>query len=131
MGAYNRVWMAVLVLIHLGISMIHGTAHSNARVTLSTAGNVFVFAVILAGPLIGLVLLWPAERLGLWLIALTMGAGLVFGVINHFVLSSPDQVAHVNPQFRSVFATTAVLLAVTEAACAGLALLALRRRRVG
>ena len=131
MGAYNRVWIAVFVLIHLGISMIHGTAHTNARVTLSTAGNVFVFAVILAGPLIGLVLMWPAERLGLWLIALTMVASLVFGVINHFVLSSPDQVAHVNPQFRSVFATTAVLLAVTEAVCAGLALHALRRRRVG
>ena len=119
------------MLIHLGISIIHGTAHSNARVTLSTAGNVFVFAVILAGPLIGLVLLWPAERLGLWLIALTMGASLVFGVINHFVLSSPDHVAHVDPQFRSLFATTAVLLAVTEAACAALAVHALRGRRVG
>lgn len=123
--------MAVFVLIHLGISVIHGTAHSNARVNLSTAGNVFVFTVILAGPLIGLVLLWPAERLGLWLIALTMWASLVFGVINHFVLSSPDHVAHVDPQFRSLFTTTAVLLAVTEAVCAGLAVHALRGRRVG
>jgi hypothetical protein len=129
--AYSRAWMTVFVLIHLGISIIHGTAHSNARVTLSTAGNVFVFAVILAGPLIGLVLLWLAERLGLWLIALTMGASLVFGVINHFVLSSPDHVAQVDPQFRSLFTTTAVLLAVTEAACAWLAVHALRGRRIG
>jgi hypothetical protein len=54
-----------------------------------------------------------------------------FGVINHFVLSSPDHVAHVDPQFRSLFTTTAVLLAVTEALCVGLDVHALRGRRLG
>jgi hypothetical protein len=125
------MWMAAFVLVHLVISIIHGPAHSNARVTLSTAANIFVFVVIVAGPLIGLVLMWPAKRLGSWLIALTMGGALVFGVINHFVLSSPDHVAHVDPQFRWLFTTTAVLLAVTEALCVGLAVHALRGRRIG
>src|SRR4030095_15671034 len=92
-GSSNWMWMAAFVLVHLVISIIHGTAHSNARVTLSTAANIFVFVVIVAGPLIGLVVMWPAKRLGSWLIALTMGGALVFGVINHFVLSSPDHVA--------------------------------------
>lgn len=123
--------MAAFVLLHLAISIVHGTAHANARVPLSTAANVFVFAVILAGPLVGLVLMWPAERLGLWLIALTMAGALVFGIVNHFVLSSPDHVAHVDPQFRPLFATTAVLLAVTEALGSGLAVYSLRGRRLG
>jgi Na+/proline symporter len=88
-----------------------------------------VFTIILAGPLIGLALMWPAERAGSWLIALTMGAAFVFGVINHFVLSSPDHVAHVDPQFRLLFTTTAVLIAVTEALSFGLAVQLLRQRR--
>ena len=123
--------MAAFVLLHLAISIVHGTAHANARVPLSTAANVFVFAVILAGPLVGLVLMWPAERFGLWLIALTMAGALLFGIVNHFVLSSPDHVAHVDPQFRPLFATTAALLAVTEAFGSGLAVYSLRGRRLG
>jgi hypothetical protein len=73
-----------------------------------------VYIVILAGPLIGLALTWWTPRLGGWLIALSMAASLMFGLVNHFVLASPDHIAHVNPQWRSLFATTAVLLAVTE-----------------
>lgn len=72
-------------------------------------------------------LTWPAERLGGWLIAITMTSSL-FGVVNHFVLVSPDHVAHVDPQWRGLFTTTAVLLAVTEALGAGLAIGLLRRR---
>jgi hypothetical protein len=47
-----------------------------------------------------------------------MAASLVFGVVNHFLLASPDHVSHVAQQWRTLFATTAVLLALTEAATA-------------
>ena len=49
------------------------------------------------------------------------GRSLVFGVVNHFLLESPDHVAQVAAQWRVLFGTTAVLLAVTEALGSGLA----------
>jgi len=115
-------WLAAAVVAHLVVSLVHGSAHARADVPLSQAATLFVFAVILAGPVVGLALTWPAARLGSWLIAVTMAASLVFGLVNHFVLASPDHVAHVNPEWRPLFATTAVLLAVTEALGSGLAL---------
>jgi hypothetical protein len=111
----NWMWMVGVVLAHILISVVHGSAHTNAHVALSPAGNVFVFGVILAGPLVGLGLMWPYRRLGAALVAVTMAGALIFGVVNHFVLSSPDHVAQVDLQWRPLFATTAVLLAVTEA----------------
>lgn len=120
-------WLAAAVLVHLVVSFIHGAAHAGAHVPLSRAANLFVYVVILAGPLIGLALTWPAERIGSWLIAATMSGSLVFGVVNHFVLDSADHVGHVDAQWRPLFATTAVLLAATETLAVGLA----RRNAVG
>jgi Na+/proline symporter len=53
---------------------------------------------------------------------------LVFGFVNHFVFSSPDHVAHVARPWRPLFATTAVLLALTEALGSGLAIRLARER---
>jgi hypothetical protein len=123
-------WLVALVLIHLVISMVHGLAHDRARVPLSYAANVFVYVVILAGPLVGLAVAWWNRRAGSFVIALTMTGSFVFGVVNHFLLSSPDHVAHVDPQWRPLFTVTAVLLAVTEALAAGLAAKLLASERV-
>jgi hypothetical protein len=110
----TRRWLTAAVLLHLVVSLAHGTAHANAHVPLSSAANLFVFSVILAGPVVGLALTWPSHRIGGWVIAITMAASLVFGVVNHFVLASPDHVAHVAPDWRRLFASTAVLLAISE-----------------
>src|SRR5215813_12470667 len=107
-------WLVAVVLVHLVISMVHGLAHDRAKVPLSYMANVFVYVVILAGPLVGLVVARWSRRVGSWVIALTMTGSFVFGVVNHFLLSSPDHVAHVDPQWRPLFTVTAVLLAVTE-----------------
>ena len=116
-----RTALVAAVLAHLVISIVHGTAHTGAHVPLSPAASLFVYAVILAGPLVGLALVWLAESLGTWVIMLTMAGSLVFGVINHFVFDSPDHVSQVDPQWRLLFATTAVLLAATEVLGVGLA----------
>ena len=58
----ERRWLTAAVLLHLVVSIVHGTAHAGAHVPLSPAANLFVFTVILAGPLVGLALTWPAER---------------------------------------------------------------------
>ena len=109
-----RRWLIAAVLAHLVVALVHGAAHAEAHVPLSRAGNLFVFIVILAGPFVGLALTWPAERLGNWVIAITMAGSLVFGLVNHFVYDSPDHVAHVALPWRPLFATTAVLLVLTE-----------------
>jgi hypothetical protein len=133
MGSIGRAawfWLTAIVLAHLIISIVHGAAHAGAHVPLSPAANLFVILVIVAGPLVGLSALWPAERIGSWIIALTMAGSLVFGVVNHFVLASPDHVAHIDSEWRTLFATTAVLLAITEAVGSGLAIrLALERKQ--
>ena len=124
-----RRWLTAAVLAHLVISIVHGAAHAEAHVPLSPAANLFVFIVILAGPLVGLALTWPAERIGSWVIAVTMAGSLVFGLVNHFVMASPDHVAQVARQWRPLFATTAVLLALTEALGSGLAIRLARERK--
>jgi hypothetical protein len=123
-------WLTAAVLVHLVVSFIHGGAHAQAHVPLSRAANLFVYVVILAGPLAGLALTWPAQRMGSWVIAATMAGALVFGLVNHFVLDSPDHVTRVDPQWQSLFTTSAVLLALTEALGVGLAVrLAMERKR--
>jgi hypothetical protein len=123
-------WLTAAVLAHLVVSIVHGFAHAEAHVPLSRAASVFVVVVILAGPLIGLALAWPAERIGVWLIAFTMAGSLAFGVVNHFVLAGPDHVAHVDPRWQGLFAMTATLLTLTEALGTGFAIRVLRNRRV-
>ena len=104
------LWMAGVVLVHLVITLVHGSAHAQAQVPLSPAATVFVFGVILGGPLIGMGLAWPARRMGAGLVALTMAGALIFGIVNHFVSSSPDHIAHVDPQWRPLFTASAVHL---------------------
>ena len=107
-------WMAATVLVHLLVSMIHGAAHAWASVPMSQAANLFVFVVILAGPLIGLGLSFRTKLYGGVVVALTMAAALVFGVVNHFLIDSPDHISHIATPWSRLFVTTAVLLAMTE-----------------
>jgi hypothetical protein len=115
-------WLTVAVLVHTAVSLVHGAAHVEAGVPLSRPAALFVFVVILAGPLAGLALTWNARRSGAWLIAVTMFGSLIFGVVNHFVVASPDHVAHVSGPWQPLFATTAILLALIEVLGAGLAI---------
>jgi hypothetical protein len=122
-------WMAVAVLLHLIVSIIHGAAHAKASVPLSPAANSFVLLVVFIGPLVGLALTWPAEKIGSWVVAITMACALVFGLVNHFVLETPDHVANVAAQWRLLFTTSAILLAVTELLAVALAISVVRERR--
>src|SRR5215510_206979 len=70
----ERRWLTAVVLLHLAISFVHGAAHAGADVPLSPAANLFVYIVILAGPITGLALTRVAWRIGLWVIAITMAA---------------------------------------------------------
>jgi hypothetical protein len=124
-----RAWLTAVVVSHLVISFVHGNAHSGAHVELSLLGTLFVFVIILAGPLVGLALTWVSLRTGGWVVASTMAAAFVFGVVNHFLLTSPDHVTQVASEWRLLFSVTAVLLALTEALGSWLALQLVRERQ--
>jgi hypothetical protein len=124
------IWLAGVVIAHLAISVLHGAAHAQAHIPMSRPANAFVFVVILAGPLIGLAWTLRSRRIGAWLVGVTMAASLVFGLVNHFVLATPDHVSHVDPRWQPLFAATAVLLAITEALGSALAIRVVRERRL-
>ena len=85
-------------------------------VPLTTMQQVFVAIVILLLPFVGMAMLWSEKkRAGAWLIAISMFASLIFGLLNHFVLRSPDYVLQVPMHtHRHAFVLSAALLAVTE-----------------
>lgn len=116
------VLLAAIVVAHLAVTLVHGWAHAGAVVPVSMTANIFIFTVIIAAPLVGVAILWWGSGPGgAWLLAASLAASLVFGVVNHFVFESPDHVAHVEAAWRMSFGVTAVLLALTEALGSGLA----------
>jgi hypothetical protein len=115
-GRSRQAALAGVVLAHLAVSLVHGGAHQGARVPLSPGGTVFVYLVILAGPLVGLAVSLRAPRAGASIVAATMFGALVFGLVNHFVIDGADHVSHVAAEWRPLFGWTAALLVVSEAA---------------
>ncbi len=106
-----------LVLAHLMVNIIHGTAHRELGVELGPAAMLFVIGVILLSPLFAMVLLWASQkRLGLVILTLSMAASLVFGLYNHFAVRGPDHVGEQAPSpWGTAFILTAYLLPFTEA----------------
>jgi hypothetical protein len=107
--------LAAVVLVHLAISVLHGRAHSGAQVPLSPAATMFVYIVILAGPIVGLAVSRWRPIAGAWIVAASLGGALVFGLINHFIVAGPDHVGHVAAEWRTLFGVTAALLVASEA----------------
>jgi hypothetical protein len=120
-------WLAVIVLGHLAITMVHGAAHQSAHVPIAWWAQLFVLIVIVIAPIVGLGLSIRSPRTGVALVAISMAGSLVFGLVNHFLIVSPDHVQEVAAAARPLFATTAVLLVLSEAAGAVLALRRLLR----
>jgi hypothetical protein len=116
-----------VILVHLGVIAVHGRAHSLLHISLTYLQQVFVFVVILAGPLLaGILLLFKAQRAAAVLLLLSMVGSLAFGAYNHFVMTGADNALHVAPgTWGTAFQITSILLVVTETlGCwAGIALL--------
>jgi hypothetical protein len=134
MSGRNRFLDGLLILVvlaHLAVTVLHGRAHAGAAVAMSTTANLFIVAVIVVAPLLGAVLLWFfSTQAGAWLLALSLGASFIFGVVNHFILESPDHVARIANDWKGLFTATAVLVALTEALGSGLAFWRVAHARV-
>ena len=112
----SRSALTAVVLLHLAVNIVHGRAHAGASVPLPLLSALFVYIVILAGPLAGLALSFWRPRAGAWVVAASMGGALAFGLINHFIVAGPDHVTHVAAEWRTLFGATAALLVAIEAA---------------
>ena len=125
-----RLWVTIVVLAHLIVSVLHGHAHTSLRVGLSTWQQVYVYGVVFLAPLIALILAFTRHaRTALWLLLLSMLGSLIFGFCYHYVIISPDHVAHLPPgEARFTFRLTALLLLITEAFGVVVAALLLRKK---
>lgn len=91
-----------------------------------------MLTVIAIAPLVAMLLLWTRyARPGLVVLVVSMAGSLIFGVIYHFVVVSPDHVSHLPPgDAQGLFRMTAVLLMLTELFGVVVGLLGLRSNRV-
>lgn len=121
--------MTIVVLAHLVVNLLHGNAHTSLGVGLSSWQTVYVLSVILLAPLLALALSFTRyARAALWLLLLSMLGSLIFGFLYHYVIISPDHVAHLPAgDARGMFRITALLLLITEALGVVVAAMALRQ----
>lgn len=125
-----RVWITIAVLAHLIVVVLHGQAHTQLGVGLSNWQQTYVLVVIVLAPIVALILSFTRyARLGLWLLLVSMLGSLIFGACYHYLIISPDHVAHLPPgSAQGLFRTTALLLLITEAFGAAVAAMLLRAR---
>jgi hypothetical protein len=111
----SETLLAGVVILHLILNAIHGLAHTRAKVLISTASTLFVFIVILIGPIAGLIIQRTFQpRAGALVIAITLAGAFFFGVANHFLIHGADHVSQVAEPQCALFGITAASLAVTE-----------------
>jgi hypothetical protein len=129
----EKIVVSVLVAIHLGINLWHGGGHTELAIGLPPIKTAFVVAVILVAPIVSGVLVWTRfVSPALWLFAGSMAAGLVFGVYHHYVLVSPDNIAHLpdgEAAAQAGFIASAGVLALLELVCALYGAFAIGARR--
>jgi hypothetical protein len=118
----------IAVLAHLIVAVVHGQAHTRLGVGLSNSQQLYVLAIIVLAPLVALALSYTRyARAGLWLLLASMLGSLIFGVVYHYIIISPDHVAHLpTGEARGLFRVTTVLLSITETFGVVVAAMALR-----
>jgi hypothetical protein len=116
----TKILTTVLVLVHLLATIWHGDAHTQLGIDLPPAKNLFVYTVILLAPLVATVLVWTRYlSLGLWIFVLSMLGSFLFGAYHHYVLVSPDNIAHLpggSPAHHGQFISSAATIALLELA---------------
>ena len=115
--ATYRFAITVVVAAHLIVNILHGQAHTRLAVGLSNWQQIYVITVILLAPLVALAFSFTRyARAALWLLLISMLGALIFGLLYHYLIISPDHVAHLPAgDAHGLFRVTALLLLVTEA----------------
>ena len=130
---YQAIIVTLFVVIHHAIAAIHGGAHTDLQILLSPAQNGFVYIGIIALPLIAVILVWTRfATTGLVVLLISMAGALVFDIYHHYILVSPDNIAHLPhgpAHHHHQFIWTAHALAVLQAIGVVLAAYLLQRAR--
>jgi hypothetical protein len=129
--------VSLLVLTHHAIAYFHGAAHTQLEISMALWQNLFINLIIIALPLLGVVLLWTKwTNFGLFGIMLAMVGALIFSIMHHYTLPSPDHIshlpageAHVHANFVWTASATVILEAL--AAVTSAYFLAMGKFRVG
>src|SRR5438477_13150113 len=118
----TRIAVTALVVVHLAATIWHGDAHTRLAIELPPEKTIFVFVVILIAPIVAAGLVWTRYiSISLWVFFLSMLGALSFGAYHHYVLVSPDNIAHLpggSPESHSHFIATASVIALLELASA-------------
>src|SRR5215510_15092407 len=86
-------YTTAIVVAHLLVNIAHGLSHRELRVGLPLSGSVFVIVVVLALPLVAMGLVWTRKkRFGFILLSLSMFGSFLFGLYNHFLVTSQEHV---------------------------------------
>lgn len=110
----NSVIYAI-VLVHALVSGYHGWSHDYAAVPNTLAQRMFIVALVFVSPLLAVVLLIRGSiHSGIAIFALSMIGALIFGVLVHFALDTPDLYSNVRGIGSQTFFVSAVLLAAVE-----------------
>ena len=124
MERFDR-YLIGLVLAHFIATLVHATAHFALQIVPAGIDLLFIVGVIWIGPLVALVILRFNPPLAAGLLAVLMGAAFVYGLVSHFLVAGPDNVAFVGAQTWTVlFVGTAFLFGVLEVGCLLVAVIA-------
>lgn len=89
----RRIVITGLVAVHLVATVWHGSLHTRLSINLSSRQTIFVYGVILIAPIVGAALVWTRYLAsGLWVFLLSMLGSFLFGLYNHYVMVSPDNI---------------------------------------
>ena len=115
MGISRRACLWV-VAMHTVVAFIHNQAHRQIDVALSFFQSSFALLVIVVAPGVAAAMIWRGHaHRGATLLVFSMLASVTFGFVNHFVIDSSDQLAHItNDGWGNIFTVTAYALIVTE-----------------
>jgi hypothetical protein len=114
----SRLAIAALAAVHLIVTLWHSGAHSELQIGLPPLKLAYAYAVIVVLPPVAAALLWTRfTRLGLWLFFLSMVGSLLFATYHHYILVSPDNIAHLpegSEEAHARFVNSAGLSALLE-----------------
>jgi hypothetical protein len=128
----GRLVVAALAAVHLLVTLWHSGAHSELAIGLPPLKLAYAYAVIVIAPPVAAALLWTRfAGLGLWLFTLSMLGSLLFATYHHYILVSPDNIAHLpegTAEAHARFISSAGISALLELASALVGAFSIGRR---
>lgn len=113
-----KLAVTALAVVHLLVTLWHSAAHGELGIGLPPWKLAYAYAVIVIAPPLAAALVWSRfAGTGLWIFTLAMVGSLLFAGYHHYVLVSPDNIAHLpegSPEAQAHFVDSAALSALLE-----------------